>query len=116
MGRGKQREIPAARRGHIVQRVLVDGWSPARAAQAFAIEERRVAAWVADYRRRGMASLRDDEGMPERGYRSMLGRLQGALGRYFGAAEPPRPGGARPGAPAACIELRRTGRDGLRLS
>ena len=54
----ERRAITAAQRGQIVQRVLVDGWSAARAAAAFGVEERLVAAWVAAYRRDGMASLR----------------------------------------------------------
>jgi hypothetical protein len=53
-------KVAAARRGLIVQRVLVDGWSPAQAAAAFDVGERQVARWVAHYRRRGMASLSDD--------------------------------------------------------
>src|SRR5215472_14026163 len=52
------RTITVARRALIVQRVLVDGWTSARAAAAFDVSERLVDAWVADYRRRGMASLR----------------------------------------------------------
>ncbi|MGE5269216.1 MAG: helix-turn-helix domain-containing protein [Thiohalocapsa sp.] len=53
--------LPAATRGRIVQRVLVDGWTPAQAAAAFGVGERSVVRWVAAYRRRGMASLRDAE-------------------------------------------------------
>ena len=52
------RSITVARRALIVQRVLVDGWTSARAAAAFDVSERLVDAWVADYRRRGMTSLR----------------------------------------------------------
>src|ERR1051326_8713487 len=54
------RTIAAAQRGRIVQRVLVEGWSPAQAAAAFGLRERQIARWVADYRNRGMASLRED--------------------------------------------------------
>ena len=54
----RKRAISAARRGQIVQRVIVDGWTPARAAAQFDLPERLVEIWVADYRRRGMASLR----------------------------------------------------------
>ena len=53
----ERRAITAAQRGQIVQRVLVDGWNAARAAAAFGVEERLVAAWVAAYRRDGLASL-----------------------------------------------------------
>jgi Homeodomain-like domain len=50
--------ISAAKRGQIVQRVIVDGWTTARAAAAFDMPGRHVEIWVADYRRHGMASLR----------------------------------------------------------
>jgi transposase-like protein len=53
----KTRAITKLQQGQIVQRVLVDGWSPAEAAAAFGLEARLVKTWVADYRRRGMASL-----------------------------------------------------------
>jgi Homeodomain-like domain len=53
-----RRPISAARRGQIVQRVLVDGWTVARAAAAFEMPPRLLEIWVADYRRHGMASLR----------------------------------------------------------
>jgi hypothetical protein len=58
--RGKVCCITPAERGVIVQRVLVEGWSIGEAAAAFGHSEVRVAGWVAAYRRRGMASLRDD--------------------------------------------------------
>ena len=45
--------LAPAQRGQIIQRVLADGWSPARAAQEFAVTERQVARWVAAYRRMG---------------------------------------------------------------
>ncbi len=51
--------LTPAQRGRIVQFVIVDGWTSAEAATAFGLRERMVAAWVADYRRYGMASLRD---------------------------------------------------------
>jgi transposase len=54
----KPRAMPVARRALIVQRVLVDGWTSAKAAATFGVSERLVADWVADYRRYGMASLR----------------------------------------------------------
>jgi hypothetical protein len=53
-----RRPISAARRGQIVQRVIVDGWTTARTAAAFGMPPRLVEIWVADYRRHGMASLR----------------------------------------------------------
>ncbi len=52
--------ITVARRAQMIQRVLVDGWSPAQVADACGLEERQVARWLAVYRRRGMASLRAD--------------------------------------------------------
>jgi transposase-like protein len=51
-------KLTAAQRGQIVQRVIVGGWAIADAAAAAGVPERLVAAWVADYRRHGMASLR----------------------------------------------------------
>src|SRR5271169_454116 len=50
--------LTPAQRGHIVQRILVDGWTSAEAGAAVGVPERLVDAWVADYRRHGMASLR----------------------------------------------------------
>jgi transposase-like protein len=50
--------LTPAQRGQIVQRVIVDGWTSAEAAAAVDVSERLVDAWVADYRRNGMASLR----------------------------------------------------------
>ena len=58
---GNCQAITAARRGQIIQRVLVDGWSLQQTAQAFNLNERRVAVWIADYRRYGMSSLHRDE-------------------------------------------------------
>lgn len=49
--------LTPAQRGHIVQRIIVDGWTGAETAAAFGVPERLVKAWVADYRRHGMASL-----------------------------------------------------------
>lgn len=56
----KSCDVAAARRGQIIQRVLVDGWSPAETAAVFGVGEREIVRWVAAYRRRGMASLRDE--------------------------------------------------------
>jgi hypothetical protein len=53
------RTITTAQRALLIQRVIVDEWTIAKAAATFGVPERRVAAWVADYRRHGMASLRD---------------------------------------------------------
>src|ERR1700752_124585 len=56
------RTITVARRALIVQRVLVDGWTSAKAASAFGVSKRLVDVWVADYRRHGMMSLRRSAG------------------------------------------------------
>lgn len=53
------RVITTAKRALIIQRVIVDGWTIDTAAAYFDMPERLIAAWVADYRRHGMASLRD---------------------------------------------------------
>jgi transposase-like protein len=50
--------LTPAQRGQIIQRVIVDGWTSAEAAATVGVPERLVDAWVADYRRHGMASLR----------------------------------------------------------
>lgn len=54
----KRRGIGPAQRGQIVQRIIVDGWSTAATAAAFHVPKRLVAAWLSDYRRHGMQSLR----------------------------------------------------------
>jgi transposase-like protein len=54
----KRRVIGPAQRGQIIQRIIVDGWSTAAAAAAFHVSQRLVEAWLADYRRHGMKSLR----------------------------------------------------------
>jgi hypothetical protein len=54
----QSRMLTAAQRGAIVQRVIVDGWTAAETAAAAGLPERLVADWVADFRRRGMVSLR----------------------------------------------------------
>jgi len=96
--------IAAAQRGQIIQRVLVDGWSTAQAAAVFGLQERRIARWVADYRRHGMASLREDDA-GERLLQRWIRRLRGAVARCYG--------GLRRGfglvEPASCVVLRRTG-------
>jgi transposase-like protein len=69
----KMRLITNVQKGQIIQRVLVDRWSIAAAAAAFDLEERRVAAWIADYRRHGMASLRN---APSRSLAAEIFRLK----------------------------------------
>ena len=78
------RSIGVTQRAQIIQRVLVDGWSPAEAAKASGVEERRIARWVTDYRRHGMASLRADV-VDERFYRRWAGRARVLVTRGFGA-------------------------------
>ena len=46
-------ELGAATRGLIVQRVLVDGWTPEKAGAQFGVDGRRVARWGAAYRTLG---------------------------------------------------------------
>ena len=58
----RRRTISVAQRGQIVQRVLVDGWTSVEAAAAFGVPKRIVEVWVTDFRRHGMASLRQDPG------------------------------------------------------
>jgi hypothetical protein len=96
-------DLGAVKRAQIIQRVLVDGWSPAQAAAVFELPERRIARWVNDYQRRGMASLRDDQpddGVAQRCLRSLISafsRGYTGLRRGFGLVEP-----------APCIPLRYT--------
>lgn len=53
--------LGAAERGRIVQSILVEGWTAAEVAAHFHIDERAVALWVEEFRRRGMASLRESD-------------------------------------------------------
>ena len=96
-------EIAAVKRAQIIQRVLVDGWSPAMAAAVFELPERRIARWVNEYKRRGMASLRDDD-LGERLFRRWMHSLAAAVSRCYA--------GLRRGfglfEPAPCVVLRRT--------
>ena len=55
--------ITPARRGQIIQRIIVDGWSSEQAACSFGVSKRLVETWVADFHRNGMASLRHDPGL-----------------------------------------------------
>lgn len=96
-------DIGPMKRAQIIQRVLVDGWTPAQAATIFELPERRIVRWVKDYRRRGMASLRDP-GCTEplvwnwgAALASAISRYYGGLRRGFGLVEP-----------APCIPLRYT--------
>jgi transposase-like protein len=54
--------ISVAQRGQIVQRVIVDGWTSAEVAVTFGVSRRIVEVWVNDFRRHGMASLRQHPG------------------------------------------------------
>jgi hypothetical protein len=56
----QKRDLAAAQRGLIVQRVLVDGWTPEEAGAPLGIDGQSVARWVAAYRRHGMTALRDE--------------------------------------------------------
>jgi hypothetical protein len=105
--RAKGREIAAAQRGQIIQRVLVDGWCAAQAAEVFDIQERQVTRWVADYRRHGMASLREDYATETLQHRWMRALRGGWLLRCFGGLRRI----ASRSEPAPCIVLRRTGDD-----
>jgi transposase-like protein len=58
----RHRTISVAQRGQIVQRVIVDGWTSIEVAAAFGVPRRTVEFWVTDFRRHGMASLRQDPG------------------------------------------------------
>lgn len=89
--------ITATQRAQLIQRVLVDGWSPAEVARSCGFEERQIARWVADYRHRGMASLRADIA-PERLHRRAIGGLRTALAYGFGLVW-------RGVAPATCVVL-----------
>lgn len=96
------RGLAAAERGQIIQRVLVDGWTPAQAGAPFGVDERLVAAWVAAYRRHGMATLRDEvpvEHAPRRWLGRLFARFSGRLHGGIGSA------------PARCIVLRRADDD-----
>src|SRR3954447_17005842 len=94
----RKRDLAAATRGLIVQRVLVDGWTPEEAGAPFDIDGRRVARWVAAYQLHGMATLRGEEaldGGPRRWIECCLGWM--GLGRSGGWR---RGGGAAGGAVA----------------
>ena len=77
------RPITVPQRAQLIQRVLVDGWSAAEVAKSCGFEERQIARWVADYRRRGMASLRS-EIASERLYRRIIARIRARLFKGLG--------------------------------
>lgn len=99
--------ITTAQQGQIIQRVLVDGWSPAEAAAAFGVEARIVKTWVADYRRHGMASLHR---APSRSFLAEIFRCR--LARPLAAGWRRMTGGLRrlfiPEPPAPLAPLRRS--------
>ncbi len=98
--RANPEDVAAARRGRIIQRVLVDGWTPAEAGAAFGISERQVAKWVAAYRRFGMASLGDTPAI-DGDLRCRLRRLRSWFLRHL-----PGPRDEHPGATARLVKLR----------
>jgi len=109
----RKRDLAAATRGLIVQRVLVDGRSLAEAGAPFDLEERDVARLVAAYRQHGMAALRGEAAAgrgPWRWIKSCFGWIgarrrrdgagtESAARRHRLAPEPPvRPGAGTGGA------------------
>jgi transposase-like protein len=97
----QRRIVTPAQRGQIVQRVLVDGWTSKQAARAARLDERLVAAWVAAYRRDGMASLHRDSGDT-----SVLAlRLWRPLGKFWRGLAEALLGTARPAPKAALSPL-----------
>ena len=104
------RSIGVTQRAQIIQRILVDGWTPAQAAKTCGVEERRIARWVADYRRRGMASLRCDETTSGRIWRRMLIALQ----RLVPQASATMRQAIGRSDPAPCVTLRGGRDDALR--
>jgi transposase-like protein len=101
----RRRDISAARRGQIVQRVIVEGWTIARAAAAFDTPPRLVEIWVAAYRRHGMASLRRAPRQTViaerlelwllRPFAAMLRRTSSGFRRLFVARRPAPPASMR---------------------
>ena len=106
----ESRTINVAQRALIVQRVLVDGWTSARTAATFDVSEQLVDAWVADYRQRGMTSLRRVSGkmvIAEVIGRVVVRPIRGAVHRITTRLYR-LPGSARPAAP---LPLRRSSDD-----
>ena len=97
----RYRTMTVARRALIVQRVLVDGWTSAEAAAAFAVTERQVDVWVTEFRRSGMTSLRRPPGKTPvaefvyltimRLVRGNASRIASRLPRLLMRERPPRP-------------------------
>jgi hypothetical protein len=100
------RDIAAVRRGLIIQRVLVDGWSPAEAAAFLGVGEQQVARWVAAYRRDGMASLRS-KAASRQSPRRWVRRLRMIAARVVTGLR----GRLADPEPAPCVILRRSGDD-----
>jgi transposase len=83
----RPRAITRAQRALVIQRVIVDGWTSAAGAATLGVPVDVVDAWVADYRRRGMASLRGGSamGFPARiaPVRSIFREISNGLRRYL---------------------------------
>jgi hypothetical protein len=96
----QKRDLAAATRGLIVQRVLVDGWTPEEAGAPFGVDGPSVARWVAAYQRDGMAALRGDAAS-ERGPLRWIACVLGWFGARSrgGVKRPATQGADRPGAP-----------------
>jgi transposase-like protein len=98
---GERISLTPAQRGRIVQRILVDGWTSAEAAASFDVPERLVDAWIADYRRCGMASLRHAPCKTVanevvrirflRPLRTLIGGVVGRVRRFYAPARPASP-------------------------
>jgi len=103
----QKRDLAAATRGLIVQRVLVDGWTPEQAGAQFGVDGRRVVRWVTAYRHHGMAALRAEAVAtgPFRWIEACLTRIGLAWigtplrGGILGAKRPFAPSSDRDGAP-----------------
>jgi hypothetical protein len=104
--------ITIAQRGGIIQRVIVD-WTSAQAAAAFGVPKRLVDVWVADFRKNGMASLRQKPGQTiaaelvqlvlSRPVRAISRKISSGLRRRFVSEPAVQP-----------LPLRRTNKDGPR--
>jgi hypothetical protein len=82
----QKRDLAAATRGLIVQRVLVDGWTPEKAGSPFGVDERVVTQWVAAFRRHGMAALRGEVAV-EGGLRRWIRRCAGWITTCAGVSK-----------------------------
>jgi len=108
----RPRTISSVQRGQIVQRIIVDGWTNDEVARAFGVPRRLVEVWVADYRRYGMASLRQDAGrtiamdlLQGAVWRPLRAMLHKTLIGVFGAVE------SEP--PVETLPLRHSNKDNL---